>query len=529
MRFAIFGDIIIQCIGIERGFFVYYVVIDLEWNQYHNPMWTPTSRSGVKMHEEIIQIGAVKTDHNMNPVDTFKMYVRLAGNRRLDRYVKKLTHITDSDIASGEDFKFAAPEFAKWLQDVDAVFSWGPDDRRVFLNNLAFHSLEAPACPWYDAQRIYSAQVPDHGSLGLKNIAEAMGVYVNLTLHDAMNDAILTAFCMKDLDLEKGILEYNKPRQNAENPGEPVPVAVSKTHRHQSQQAAWDEAVNGLLHCPECMQSLEWTGEETGTIEKWYKPAACASHGEFIIKGEFIGQKYTVLKLSFYKPTPEAIEMAKGPSADSASKKRRRRRKKKSPSAPAAAPEDMLASAIAFAAEKHKAQMRKGTSVPYIVHPMEAASIAATMSDDACVIAAAVLHDVIEDCENVTQDDIENTFGAHVADLVAAETNSKDAGKSWKELKQETLDRLTIADEEQLIVALSDKLSNIRAMKRDHDAIGNKLFERFNVTDKKLHAWYYRSLKEVFAPISRFSAYTEFTKLVDSVFGKIRKPKTEEK
>ena len=480
------------------------------------------------MHEEIIQIGAVKTDHNMNPVDTFKMYVRLAGNRRLDRYVKKLTHITDSDIASGEDFKDAAPECAKWLQDVDAIFSWGPDDRRVFLNNLAFHSLEAPACPWFDAQRIYSAQVPDHGSLGLKNIAEAIGVYVNLSLHDAMNDAILTAFCMRNLDLEKGISEYNKPKKTQEENGEPVPVAVSKTHRHQSQQAAWDEAVNGLLHCPDCMQPLEWTGEETGTIEKWYKPAACKTHGEFIIKGEFIGQKYTVLKLSFYKPTEDVLRMSGGQNADSPSKKRRRRRKKKA-AAPAVAPEEMLSRAIAFAADKHKLQVRKGTSVPYIVHPMETASIAATMSDDACVIAAAVLHDVLEDCENVTQDDIENTFGAHVADLVAAETTVKDENTSWKEAKQQTIDRLVIADEEQLMVALADKLSNIRAIKRDYDVMGAKVFERFNVTDKKQHAWYYRSLRDAFEPLSRFAAYTEFSKLVDSVFGKIRKPKNEEK
>ena len=49
---------------------MFYVMLDLEWNQYHNPMWTPTSREGVIMHEEIIQIGAVKTDETLTPVDT---------------------------------------------------------------------------------------------------------------------------------------------------------------------------------------------------------------------------------------------------------------------------------------------------------------------------------------------------------------------------------------------------------------------------------------------------------------------------
>ncbi|MBQ1256470.1 MAG: hypothetical protein IIX93_04260 [Clostridia bacterium] len=136
---------------------------------------------------------------------------------------------------------------------------------------------------------------------------------------------------------------------------------------------------------------------------------------------------------------------------------------------------------------------------------------------------------MLEDCEGVTQDDIENAFGAHVADLVAAETSIVPEDATWKDKKQATIDKLVIADEEQLIVALSDKLSNIRQMKRDFDKIGNKLFERFHVTDKKMHAWYYRSLKDALEPVSRFEAYNEFSKLVDSVFGKKRMPKNEEK
>lgn len=117
---------------------MYYVVIDLEWNQYHNPLRTPTSRSGVKMHEEIIQIGAIKTDHQMNPWTPSGCSFVWAAAAVWTKYVKKLTHISDADIASGEDFVSAAPQFAEWLKDVDAVFSWGPDDRRVYLNNLAF-------------------------------------------------------------------------------------------------------------------------------------------------------------------------------------------------------------------------------------------------------------------------------------------------------------------------------------------------------------------------------------------------------
>ncbi|MBQ3078910.1 MAG: HD domain-containing protein [Clostridia bacterium] len=513
---------------------MYYVVIDLEWNQYHNPLRTPTSRAGVKMHEEIIQIGAVKVDHQMNPVDTFKMYVRLGSGRRLDRYVKKLTHITESDIASGEDFPMAAPEFAKWLKDVDAIFSWGPDDRRVYLNNLAFHSLEAPACPWFDAQKIYSAQKPDHGSLGLKSVAESKNIYVNLSLHDALNDAILTAFCMTDLDIQKGIDEYGKPRkENMEN-GEAEPIATAKTHRHSTQQAAWEEACVSLLRCPDCMQTLEWSGEEVGTLEKWYKSAECKTHGEYIIRGEFIGQKYSVVKFSFFKPTDEVKEMVQK-LADPPAKKRRRRKRKKSaaPTAESLTPEDTLSKAIAFAAEKHKQQTRTGALAPYIVHPMEAAAIASTMTDDMLVIAAAVLHDTIGNCEGVTQEVIETQFGAHVADLVAFDV-SEDSADSRKEMKQSALEKLSGADEEQLIITLSDELSNARSMKRDFDAIGDELFKRHNEADKKAYEKYYRSLTDALKSLDRFPAYKEFASITEAMFGKqrkrtARKPKNTEK
>lgn len=58
---------------------------------------------------------------------------------------------------------------------------------------------------------------------------------------------------------------------------------------------------------------------------------------------------------------------------------------------------NILDKAIIYAAKAHSGAFRKSSQIPYIVHPMEAATIAARMTDDMKVIAAAVLHDVIED------------------------------------------------------------------------------------------------------------------------------------
>ena len=99
--------------------------------------------------------------------------------------------------------------------------------------------------------------------------------------------------------------------------------------------------------------------------------------------------------------------------------------------------------AIIFAVRAHEGQRRRGESTPYIIHPMEVAAICASMTSDEDVLAAAVLHDTVEDT-NATLEQIEAQFGARVARLVAAETENKRANlppaETWRIRKQESLD-----------------------------------------------------------------------------------------
>lgn len=182
-------------------------------------------------------------------------------------------------------------------------------------------------------------------------------------------------------------------------------------------------------------------------------------------------------------------------------------------------PPGLLAQAIAFAAAAHDGQTRKGSKVPYIVHPMEAASIAATLTDDPEVLAAAVLHDVVEDC-GVAPEELRRRFGERVSALVAAETEEKeaDARASWQRRKQRTIDRLQGAPRETLILTLADKLSNLRAMRRDLSSLGRALWQRFNQSDPAMHGWYYASIAQALRPLENTAAYREFTDLLGQVF-----------
>ena len=176
----------------------------------------------------------------------------------------------------------------------------------------------------------------------------------------------------------------------------------------------------------------------------------------------------------------------------------------------------MVREAAAFAAEAHKGAVRKGSNIPYMTHPAETAVIVSMMSDDEEVIAAALLHDVIEDA-GITEETIREKFGGRVADLVAAE--SEDKSKSWTERKSATIKSLETASLDSKILALGDKLSNLRCTARDYMEIGDKVWDRFRQKDPKMQGWYYTGVLKNLKELEHFPAYQEYAMLCRFVFG----------
>ena len=93
----------------------------------------------------------------------------------------------------------------------------------------------------------------------------------------------------------------------------------------------------------------------------------------------------------------------------------------------------MFEKAVIYATNAHNGQTRKGTNLPFIIHPMEVAAIVAAMTLDQDMLCAAVLHDVVEDCDGISIEDIRREFGDIVASYVHQE--SEDKSKTWVERK----------------------------------------------------------------------------------------------
>ena len=183
----------------------------------------------------------------------------------------------------------------------------------------------------------------------------------------------------------------------------------------------------------------------------------------------------------------------------------------------------VLDRAIGLAVRAHKGMRRKTEGLPYIMHPLQVVVIASTMTDDPEVLAAAVLHDTVEDA-GVAFDEIERVCGARVARLVASETEEKhpemDLADSWKLRKTESLERLAAAEDPGTkIMWLSDKLANLRGFYHVWQERGDDLWQDFNQRDPRQQAWYYRSILKLVESLSGAEAYTEFERLIDVMFG----------
>lgn len=175
--------------------------------------------------------------------------------------------------------------------------------------------------------------------------------------------------------------------------------------------------------------------------------------------------------------------------------------------------------AVKFAVEAHQGTERRGKGYPYIVHPMEAAAIVATISNDQELLAAAILHDTVEDTD-VTIEQIREEFGDRVAELVQHETAPLDENMTWREKKTVQVHQLVSAPNDSKVVALGDKLSNMYGIALDYRRVGDEVWKLFHAPNGKSDVeWYYRSLGEALSELSDTLAYQKFVALLEEVFG----------
>ena len=191
---------------------MYYITLDLEWNQaYAQKALAVQRRLSCRLRGEVIQIGAVKLDANMNICGSYQIIVKPQYFKKLHRHVSELTGITQEQMDLGTPLPEAAARFKKWCGKDFAFLTWGPDDIPMLKENLNVHDMPFD---WldkvYDLQLIFNRQT-DGGTKqrSLEYAMEHFEIPQNLPAHDALNDAYFTALVARKLNVPEGVKNYS--------------------------------------------------------------------------------------------------------------------------------------------------------------------------------------------------------------------------------------------------------------------------------------------------------------------------------
>lgn len=162
---------------------------------------------------------------------------------------------------------------------------------------------------------------------------------------------------------------------------------------------------------------------------------------------------------------------------------------------------DRFVEACREAVDVHGQTFRKGTSIPYLSHPLAVASIAIDHGADEDQAIAALLHDAVEDGGGLRKlEHLRATFGDEVARIIEALSDATpelgDEKPAWWIRKVDYLDALVDENAATGLVCASDKLHNLRSIRADHLSIGPELWGRF-ATKRRGTLWYYGRLAEI--------------------------------
>ncbi len=176
---------------------MHYIIMDLEWNN----AFVHKTKSFMN---EIIEVGAVKLDDELREVGEFSCFVRSRIGKKIRSNIKKLTHITNDDMRSGEPFERVMEKLEDWIGGEDnVILTWGDSDVRVIIENyrILTGTDTVPFLKNYtDIQRYFQIKrkIPMERQLGLFNAAENVGIELSeFAHHRALDDSLLTAECFR--------------------------------------------------------------------------------------------------------------------------------------------------------------------------------------------------------------------------------------------------------------------------------------------------------------------------------------------
>ena len=255
------------------------IVFDLEWNQ---SSYTPNHR----MPHEIIEIGACRVDRDYQIVDTFSRLIAPRLYKKLDKHIKKVTGITEEELACGGTFSDVFGEFIRWCGDDVQLITWGRDDFPVLRRNAAFYQTYMPFDPPLDAQLVFGGACLGscHQQMNLHAALEHQQIEIEMPAHRAVYDAQCTAALLASIDQAVAGLEDTRRAQLDAVIEKEKRIAASMLrsmptrHAYQTDALADEPLMN--IACPACGRrtAFDTPWFDSGR-EKYLALSKCPAHG----------------------------------------------------------------------------------------------------------------------------------------------------------------------------------------------------------------------------------------------------------
>ena len=268
-----------------------YIILDLEWNQpisYHSPAYKSV---GGKLLFEMIQIGAVKVNDQMEVVDSFDQLIQPQHYIKLHPRIARITHIDQEALMDAPLFPEAIKAFAAWCGEDYALITWGPDDISVLNQNLTFFQCDTQLSKIYDLQKLFgdfAGQPKDRK--GLKAAMEQLGINPdeeNMPFHNAVYDAYYTSLVFAKMPEPEKVLNYPLSPRKLQHLDKKKRENTAILRVRSMKDALKSSAVMNPP-CPICGKRMEVTeGYVLQRSDQYMGLADCPQHGLVFIKLNF--------------------------------------------------------------------------------------------------------------------------------------------------------------------------------------------------------------------------------------------------
>ncbi|WP_458407299.1 exonuclease domain-containing protein [Anaerotignum sp.] len=281
-----------------------YIFLDLEWN-YPLQIDRKTKQS-CELYEEIIQIGAVKVNENLEFIDMFKVNIKPRVYPIINEEVKKLTHLTEEQLEKGMHFEAVNLAFLDWCGENYIFLTWGEDDIRVLHQNQHAYGIEQVRVENYgDVQKIYALQITkDYRQYALEKVLQTHNIN-GLIAHNALNDAWNTlqiCRCLK-LDIKKGLNDLSNPEEWKQKGNifrrmgrkdeilAKLPKRYCFSNVYESKRSALKDSELTDFKCYICGSSVTYSRWVQQRKDKYISIAECTNGMKYFVRINFLKKK----------------------------------------------------------------------------------------------------------------------------------------------------------------------------------------------------------------------------------------------